>query len=118
MDYMSCYEQRYTSCIGGMFIFADGSRRVIPDHYLYSAKIQSDATLLRLSYSSCVVDIYGYHLSAIYNDVIIGKLGVVKVAGPADDGKVASAKCRPFVTNIIYVPMSPDAAADLESRDA
>ena len=60
MSYAPCYESRYLKSIGGIFISADGSRRTIPDCYLHSAKLKSDSTLLRLSYSSCVVDIIGY----------------------------------------------------------
>ena len=117
MSYTPCYESRYLKSIGGIFISADGTRRTIPDCYLHSAKLQSDSTLLRLSYSSCIVDIIGYRLTAIYNDVVIGKLGTVAVSKPAD-AESASAKNAPYVTSIVYLNMSPGAAFDLESRNA
>jgi len=118
MNYKSCYESRSSNSIGGVFISANGSCRVIPDHYLNSMKLQNDSTLLRFCYSSCVIDISGYRLDSIYNDATIGKLGVIKVARPADDRKAADAKNSPFVTNIIHVPMPSVEAFDLESKDA
>ena len=116
MSYAPCYESRYLKSIGGIFISADGTRRTIPDCYLHSAKLQSDSTLLRLSYSSCVVDIIGYRLNTIYNDVAIGKLGTVAVSKPADV-ESAKAKNAPYVTSIVFINISPGTAFDLESSD-
>jgi hypothetical protein len=112
-----CYKSRGSNCIGGIFITADGNSRIIPDHYLNSAKLQGDSTLLRLSYSSCVVDIYGYRLDSVYNDVVIGKLGTVIVPNPAD-AKSDTAENITIVTSIVYVNMSPNAAIDLERKHA
>ena len=117
MPYTSCYQPRILNCIGGVLISADGSRRTIPDHYLYCAKLQNDSTLLRLYYSSCTVDISGYHLKSIYDDVVIGKLGTVSVSNPAD-AEPKTARIIPHITGIIYINMPPGAAFDMESRDA
>ena len=116
MSHTPCYKSRNTNCIGGTFVSADGSRRVIPDHYLNSAKLQSDSTLLRLCYSFCVVDISGYCLKVIFNDVADGKLGTVKVLYPAD-AKTDAVNIAPKVTSIVCINMSPIAANDLDSRD-
>ena len=117
MSYTPCYQSRNLKSIGGIFISSDGSCRTIPDHYLHSAKLQSDSALLRLSYSSCVVDIIGYRLTAIYNDVVIGKLGTVAVHNPADV-KSRIASNVPYITSIVYLNMSPGAAFDLEGKYA
>ena len=116
MSHTPCYKSRDINCAGGIFISADGSRRIIPDHYLNSAKLQSDLTLLRLCYSFCVVDISGYRLKAIFDDVADGKLGTVKVPYPAD-ANINAVNIVPKVTSIVYINMSPVAANDLESRD-
>ena len=117
MSHKLCYISRISKCVGGIFVSADGSYMTIPDQYLNSAKLQSDSTLLRLCYSSCIVDISGYHLESIYNDAAIGKLGTVIVHNHADTepGIVLNS---PYVTSIIYVNMSPIAASDLENNDA
>ena len=112
-----CYTPRISKCVGGIFITANGSLRTIPDYYLYHAKLQSDSTLLRLCYSSCTVDISGYHLKSIYDDVLTGKLGTVTVLNPADI-KPDTGGNIPNVTSIIYVSISPIAASDLEHNDA
>jgi len=117
MSYTICYKPRNSDRVGGIFITADGTRCMIPDKYLKSAKLQNDSTLLRLSYSAFVVDISGYCLGDIFNDVINGKLGTVIVPNPADD-KPDSDIYATNVTSIVYINMSPAAAADLESNDA
>ena len=117
MPYEPCYISRESKRIGGIFISADGSRRTIPDIYLNNATLDSDSTLLRLSYSSCTVDISGYRLYSIYKDVVSGRLGTVTVQNPADAESYAF-DINPIVTGIVFINMSPDAAFDMERKDA
>ena len=115
---MSRYTPRNSNYIGGIFIMADGSRRVVPDQWLHEAILDKGASLLRLCYSSCTMEIRGKRLDKIFEDTSFGKIGTVTVNIPADDAKAANATNSPFVTSIIHVPMSPLAASDLERFDA
>ena len=115
---MSCYTSRNSNYIGGIFNMADGSRRVIPDHWLHDALIERGAALLRLCYSSCTMEIRGKRLDKIFDDAALGRIGTIAINVPADDVEAANSTDSPFVTSIIHVPMSPLAAYDLESSDA
>ena len=115
---MSRYTPRNSNYIGGIFITADGSRRVIPDHWLHYATLEDDSTLLRLCYSSCTMEVRGRRLDKIFEDASFGRIGTIAVNVPADDAKAVNATSSPFVTSIIHVPMSPLAASDLERSDA
>jgi len=117
MSRKPCYESREIKRIGGIFISADGSCRTIPDIYLNNATLDSDSTLLRLSYSSCTVNISGYRLDSIYKDVVSGRLGTVIVPNPADAEPYAF-DINPIVTSIVFINMSPKAAFDMESKYA
>ena len=117
MSRKPCYESREIKRIGGIFISADGSCRTIPDRYLNHATLKSDSTSLRLSYSSCIVDISGHRLDSIYEDVAVGRLGTVIVPNPAD-AKSDAAENIPIITSIVFINMSPIAANDMESKDA
>lgn len=77
-----CYTPRTSmrsALTGGLFISADGSRRVIPDHWLVQAELLDGSRLLRLSYSFCTIELSGQRLDPIFEDAGIGKLGAVQV---------------------------------------
>jgi len=116
---MPCYAPRYSINIGEIFISANGSCRVIPDQWLHEAMLEGGSNVLRLCYSSCMMEIRGGRLDKVFEDASLGKLGTVEVSVPTDDVKAADAMNSPFVTSIIHVPMSLLAVSDLErSEDA
>jgi hypothetical protein len=78
-----CYTPRVSlrsALIGGLFVLADGTRRVVPDHWLVQAELLQGARLLRLSYSFCTIEVAGQCLDPIFEDAGIGKLGAVLAA--------------------------------------
>ncbi len=93
----------------------DGSRRIVPDHWLVQAELLNGSRLLRLSYSFCTIEVSGQCLDAIFEDAGIGKLGAVHAA--------ASESVRTgqlWVTDIVVStpPDSPSLAFETESFDA
>ena len=115
---MICYESRPgRHYIGGQFVMndgRDGNYRMIPDRWLHGAKIEEDGKILKLFYSSCTIEISGFRLKKIYEDTVEGRLGKITIANPSDDMEAAKAAKEPFVTNIVHIPMNPEAASDLE----
>ena len=110
---MKCYSTRIGQhYVGGIFITSNGFRRMIPDDELKEVKLEDN--VLRLIYSSCLMEISGYRLDGIFDDATIGKLGTLTVAVPADDTEAAKATDGPFITSIVYLTMTPEAASDLE----
>jgi hypothetical protein len=78
-----CYTPRAllrSALTGGLFISGDGSRRIIPDHWLMQAELLEGGRLLRLIYSFCVIEISGQCLDPIFEDAGMGKLGAVLAA--------------------------------------
>lgn len=78
-----CYTPRASmrsALIGGLFISADGTRRIIPDHWLIQVELLHGGHFLRLSYSFCTVEISGQYLDPIFEDAGVGKLGAVLAA--------------------------------------
>ena len=110
------YKTRTSHRIGGTFINADGFTRVISDQWFCQAELLNDATLLRINYSFGSVEISGYRLDAIANDVAIGKLGVITVPVSAD-AVTDVAENAPSVTSIVYIP-APFASSEQECCDA
>jgi hypothetical protein len=106
------YKPRTSIRIGGIFISADGSQRVIPDHWLNNAELTNDSTLLRLSYSTHGIEISGKQLNGIFNDIIIGKIGTIALDDPN-----AAPESGPSVTSIVYLP-APFASSAQERSDA
>jgi hypothetical protein len=100
---------------GGLFIAADGSQRIIPDHWLVQAELLGGSRLLRLSYSFCAIELSGQHLDPIFEDAAVGKLGAVRAESseemPSD---------QLWVTSIVVVAASepPFSAFEQESQDA
>jgi len=113
---MNCYSTRIgRHYVGGIFITSDGFRRMIPDDELKEAKFEDN--ILRLNYSTCVMEVSGYRLEKIFDDATIGKLGTLTVAVPADNPEAANdAADLPFITSIIHIAMTPQAASDMESE--
>ncbi len=75
-----CYTPRASlrsALMGGLFISTDGTRRVIPDHWLNQAELLDGSRLLRLSYSFCTVEVSGEGLDPIFEDASIGKVGAI-----------------------------------------
>jgi hypothetical protein len=107
------YATLTSSRIGGIFVLADGSRRIIPNQFLNQAKLENE-TLLRLHYSFGTVEITGERLDNIFHDIGIGKLGTVEV----DTEYTGTSATAPAITSIIYVPESASAASERESHDA
>src|SRR6266516_5298080 len=66
--------------IGGLFVSADGTRRLVPDHWLHQAELLEGARLLRLSYTFCKIEVAGECLDLIFEDTSIGKLGAIHAA--------------------------------------
>ena len=109
---MKCYSTRIGAhYIGGIFITNNGFRRMIPDDQLREVKFGDN--LLRLVYSSCLMEISGYRLENIFNDTTMGKLGTLTAAFPSDDPVAAEKTNEPFITSIVYLTMTPETAADL-----
>ncbi len=113
-----CYTSRpllRSNSIGGLFISADGSRRIVPDHWLAQIELLPGGHLLRLSYSFCIVEITGQYLDPIFEDAGVGKLGAVVAAASeaAPNGQL-------WVTSIIFIapPQAPASVSDQESFDA
>jgi hypothetical protein len=99
-----CYTSRSSlrsALTGGLFISADGSRRIIPDHLLTQAELLQDGRLLRLNYSFCAIEISGQCLDPIFEDAGIGKLGAV-LAAPSE----AVPNGQPWVSGIVIVDPS------------
>jgi hypothetical protein len=96
-----CYTPRVSlrsALTGGLFISADGSRRILPDHWLTQAELLHGSRLLRLSYSFCTIEVSGQYLDPIFEDASIGKLGAVLVAESevVQNGQL-------WVTNIVVI---------------
>src|SRR5439155_22108522 len=80
-----CYTSRASmrsALIGGLFIPADGGRRVVPDHWLTQAELLEGARLLRLSYTFCTIEVAGECLDLLLEVANIGKLGATQAAPP------------------------------------
>ena len=78
-----CYIPRASlrsALIGGLFVSADGTQRLVPDHWLLQAELLDGARLLRLSYSCCTIEVAGQLLQQIFEDASIGKLGAIHAA--------------------------------------
>ena len=105
-----CYTPRASlrsALTGGLFISADGSRRIVPDHWLTQAELLHGSRLLRLSYSFCTIEVSGQYLDPIFEDAGIGKLGAVLAAASeaAPNGQL-------WVTSIVVIaPPEPHASA-------
>jgi hypothetical protein len=98
-----CYTPRAllrSALTGGMFISADGTRRVIPDHWLSQVELLHGSRLLRLTYSFCTIEVSGESLDPIFEDASIGKLGAIQAASRE---AVRGAE-QLWVTSIIAVP--------------
>ena len=101
-----CYASRASSrsvLIGALFLPADGTRRVVPDHWLAQAELLEGACLLRLSYTSCTIEVAGRGLGPIFEDASVGRLGTIRMAPPQEspDGQL-------WVTSIIVLaPAAP-----------
>jgi hypothetical protein len=100
--------------IGGLFISADGSRRLVPDQWFHQAELSNNAELLRLGYTFGTVEVSGRSLDIIFEDAAAGRLGVVvAVYGDAPASGL-------WVANIVYLPQSatPIAASEKDCLDA
>src|SRR5437867_13284533 len=78
-----CYTPRASlrsALIGGLFVSADGTRRLVPDHWLHQAELLDGGRLLRLSYSCCTTEVAGQLPKPILEDASIGKLGAIHAA--------------------------------------
>jgi len=78
-----CYIPRASlrsALIGGLFVSADGTRRLVPDLWLLQAEILDGARLPLLGYSCCTIEVAGQLLEPIFEDASIGKLGAIHAA--------------------------------------
>jgi hypothetical protein len=85
---IQCYIPRaslHSALIGGLFVTADGTRRLIPDHWLLQAELLDEGSLLRLSYTSCTIEVAGQSLKTIFEDASIGKVGAIHEAPPGQE---------------------------------
>ena len=115
---LQCYTPRASlrsALIGGLLISADGSRRIIPDHWLTQAELLHGSRLLRLNYSFCTIEISGQCLDPIFEDASIGKLGAVLAATSetVPNGQL-------WVSSIVIIapPEAPSSAFEKECFDA
>ena len=106
------YTTHISNSIGGVFVSADGSRRVIPNHLLTQAKLE-DETLLRLHYSYGTVEIVGRRLNTVFRDAATGRLGTVTI----DAEDAVRSTTAPIITSIVYIPESSLAASARERSD-
>jgi len=96
-----CYIPRASlrsALIGGLFVSAEGTRRLVPDHWLHQAELLDGERLLRLSYSCCTIEVAGQLLQPIFEDASIGKLGAIHEAPatPAPHGRL-------WVTSVVAI---------------
>ncbi len=80
-----CYTPRASArsaSIGGLFVLADGSKRVIPDQWLMQAELLEEGRFVRLGYTFCMIEVAGQGLDTIFEDASIGKLGSIQAAPP------------------------------------
>ena len=113
-----CYTPRASlrsALIGGLFILADGTRRVISDHWLIQAELLNGGRLLRLTYTFCTVEVAGQCLDPIFEDAGIGKLGAI-LAAPRE----AVSNGQLWVTSIVAIspPEASFSAFERERSDA
>jgi len=82
-----CYLPRSSesAAIGAVFVTAGGVRRFIPDHFLAEAELSEQGRLLRLTYTSCTVEVAGQRLAALFDDAIVGRLGTI-MQSPSTSG--------------------------------
>jgi len=94
-----CYTPRASlrsALVGGLFVSADGTRRLVPDHWLFQAELLHGARLLRLSYTCCTIEVAGQFLEPIFEDASIGRLGAIHTGS----GEPAPSGCL-WVTGIV-----------------
>src|SRR5436309_1583604 len=80
-----CYTPRASlrsTLIDSLFVLADGTRRLVPDHRLTQAELLEGAHLLRLSYTFCTIEVAGECIDLIFEDASIGNLGAIRAAPP------------------------------------
>ena len=80
-----CYIPRTSlgpALMGGFYVSADGTRRLVPDHWLLDPELLDGAPLMRLSYSGCTIEVAGECLDLLLEDANIGKLGATQAAPP------------------------------------
>ena len=107
-----CYTPRASlrsAAIGGLFISADGARRMVPDHWLAQVELLQGARLLRLTYTVCTIEVAGQCLDAIFEDASIGKVGVVQAAPP----EVAPGE-QLWVSSIVIITPAAEPSASFE----
>ena len=112
---LQCYTPRASlrsTMTGGLFISPNGTRRVIPDHWLVQAELLQGSRLLRLTYSFCIVEVAGQCLDPIFEDAGTSKLGAVQAASsqsaPGDQLRV---------TSIVITPRTTESASSFERGD-
>jgi len=88
--------------VGETFIFPDGTERVLANLYLMQAKLMNSATLLKLYYSFCEVEVSGERLNMIFDDITTGRMGTVS----RDDNDADTLITEPVITDIIYFDTS------------
>ncbi len=109
-----CYRPRSSmrsALTGGLFISTDGSRRVVPDHWLTHAELLNESRLLRLSYSFCTIEVSGQCLDPIFDDAGASRLGAVLAVASdsAPNGQL-------WVTDIVIIAPSEQRAPEFEQE--
>ncbi len=108
-----CYTPRTSlrpNINGGMFTLADGTRRFIPDHWLTHAELVKGSSLVRLTYTFCMIEISGHRLDPIFEDATTSRLGAVQAASPS--ATTPSEQLR--VTNIVVVAPASQSESSFE----
>ncbi len=107
-----CYTPRTSlrpNINGGMFTLADGSCRFIPDHWLTQAELVKRSSLVRLTYTFCMIEISGQRLDQIFEDATTSRLGAVQATSPSAD---TSEQLR--VTNIVVMAPASQSESSFE----
>ena len=106
-----CYLPR--SCehaaVGAVFVTVGGVRRLIPDHWLAEAELSEQGRLLRLVYTCCTIEVAGQRLEALFEDVLVGRLGTVFQAPLS-----FATREQPWVSSIVAIV--PAAAVSVLER--
>ncbi len=109
-----CYIPRASlrsASIGGLFVLADGVKRVIPDQWLIQAELLHESHLLRLSYTFCTVEVAGQDLDPIFEDATVGKLGAIQAAP-----RQAAPAGQLWVSSIVVVPPAAQSVSAYEQE--
>ena len=103
-----CYIPRSSqrSANGAIFVTSDGDRRLITDQWLAQAELLEHGRLLRLTYTCCTIEVAGQRLDALFEDVTVGRLGMV-----FEGSSIPASPDQPWVSSLVAIPPAVTAPA-------